>query len=40
MNEKKVNIDNFIGIYDNYITVEECNKAIKIFEDEDKLKKH
>ena len=39
MNEKKVNIDNFIGVYDNYITAEECNKAIKIFEDEDKLKK-
>tara|TARA_R110000796_G_scaffold85850_1_gene186061 strand:- start:477 stop:1067 length:591 start_codon:yes stop_codon:yes gene_type:complete len=30
--EKTVNINNFIGIYDNYITEEECKKAIKIFE--------
>ena len=34
MNEKTVNINNFIGIYDNYITKEECNKAIKLFEDQ------
>jgi hypothetical protein len=27
--EKTVNINNFIGVYDNYITKEECNKAIK-----------
>jgi len=39
MNEKTVNIDNFIGVYDNYITKEECNKAIKLYEDENKLKK-
>jgi hypothetical protein len=39
MNEKTVNINNFIGVYDNYITPEECNKAIKIYEDEAKLKK-
>ena len=35
MKEKTVNIDNFIGVYDNYITEEECNKAIKLFEDQD-----
>jgi len=34
MNEKTVNITNFIGVYDNYITEEECNKAIKLFEDQ------
>ena len=27
--EKTVNINNFIGIYDGYISKEECNKAIK-----------
>ena len=37
MNEKTVNINNFIGIYDNYITSEECNKAIKLYEDENKF---
>ena len=37
MLEKTVNINNFIGIYDNYILDEECNKAIKIFEDQDKF---
>ena len=37
MIEKTVNINNFIGIYDNYILDEECNKAIKIFEDQDKF---
>ena len=30
MNEKTVSINNFIGIYDNYITEEECNKAIEV----------
>tara|TARA_R100001224_G_scaffold18904_1_gene9248 strand:+ start:648 stop:1244 length:597 start_codon:yes stop_codon:yes gene_type:complete len=35
--EKTVNIDNFIGVYDNYITPEECNKAIKLYEDQDKF---
>ena len=39
MNEKTVNINNFIGIYDNYITKEECNKAIKLYEDQDKFNK-
>ena len=35
--EKTVNINNFIGVYDNYITTEECNKAIKLYEDQDKF---
>ena len=35
--EKTVNINNFIGIYDNYITKEECNKAIKIYETQNKF---
>ena len=35
--EKTVKIENFIGIYDNYITEEECNKAIKLFENQDKF---
>ena len=37
MNEKTVNINNFIGVYDNYITKEECNKAIQIYEDQNKF---
>ena len=32
MKEKTVQINNFIGIYDNYITKEECNNAIKLYE--------
>jgi len=39
MNEKTVKIDNFIGVYDNYITKEECNKAIKLYNDQDKFNK-
>ena len=39
MIEKTVNIDNFIGVYDNYITKEECNKAIKLYEDQNKFNK-
>mgnify|MGYP003627600430 FL=1 len=35
--EKTVNINNFIGVYDNYITKEECNKAIKLYEDQNKF---
>ena len=35
--EKTVNITNFIGVYDGYIMDEECNRAIKIFEDQDKF---
>jgi hypothetical protein len=37
MIEKTVNITNFIGVYDNYITKEECNKAIKLYEDQNKF---
>jgi hypothetical protein len=36
-NEKTVNINNFIGVYDNYITKEECNKGIEIFENQHKF---
>ena len=35
--DKTVNITNFIGVYDNYITPEECNKAIKLYEDQNKF---
>ena len=37
MNEKTVNINNFIGVYDNYITEDECNKAIQLFENQSKF---
>ena len=37
MIEKTVNINNFIGTYDNYITKEECNKAIKLYENQNKF---
>ena len=37
MNEKTVNINNFIGVYDNYITKEECNKAIQLYEEQNKF---
>ena len=37
MKEKTVNIDNFIGVYDNYITEDECNKAIKLYEEQNKF---
>ena len=39
MKEKIVNINNFIGVYDNYITKEECNNAIKLFETQNKFNK-
>ena len=35
--QKTVNIDNFIGVYDNYITEEECKKAIQLYEDQNKF---
>jgi len=35
--DKTVNITNFIGVYDNYITKEECNNAIKLYETENKF---
>ena len=37
MNEKKFSINNFIGIYDGYLTKEECNKAIQLYENEQKI---
>ena len=37
MQEKTVNINNFIGVYDNYILPEECNRAIQLFENQNKL---
>ena len=37
--EKTVNLQNFIGVYDNYITPEMCNRAIKLFEEENKFNK-
>ena len=39
MNEKKSEIKNFIGIYDNYITKKECDLAIELFEKESNFKK-
>jgi hypothetical protein len=35
--EKVVNINNFIGVYDNYITEDECKKAIQLYEDQNKF---
>ena len=37
MTEKTVKITNFIGVYDNYITKEECDKAIKLYENQNKF---
>mgnify|MGYP001443077347 CR=1 FL=1 len=37
--EKKVNIDNFIGIYDGYIMKDQCDNAIAMYENEDKFKR-
>ena len=37
MKEKTVNINNFIGVYDNYITPEMCKDAIKLYEDQNKF---
>ena len=34
---KTVNIDNFIGVYDGYISQEECKHAINLYENEDKF---
>ena len=35
--EKTVNITNFIGVYDNYISEEEFNKAIEVYEKHNKF---
>ena len=37
MIERTVNITNFIGTYDNYITDEQCDKAIKLFDEQNKF---
>ena len=37
MINRTVKIQNFIGIYDGYISEDECNKAIKLYEDQDKF---
>jgi len=37
MKEKTVNINNFIGIYDNYITEEECDRAINLYENQNRF---
>ncbi len=34
MNEKTVSIKDFIAVYDNYISNEECDKAIKLFDNQ------
>jgi len=39
LNKKTVNINNFIAVYDNYITKEECNNAIKLYETQNKFNK-
>ena len=39
MLEKTFNITNFIGVYDGYITEQECNKAIQLFEKQNKQNK-
>tara|TARA_R110000796_G_scaffold85460_2_gene185440 strand:+ start:1030 stop:1626 length:597 start_codon:yes stop_codon:yes gene_type:complete len=39
MKQKTVNIDNFIGVYDNYITEEQCDNAINLYEKQDEFKK-
>ena len=35
--KREININNFIGVYDNYILPEECDRAIKLFEDQNKF---
>mgnify|MGYP003114423099 CR=1 FL=1 len=35
--EKTVNITNFIGVYDNYILPNDCDSAIKLYEEENKF---
>ena len=37
--EKTFKIENFIGLYDNYITEDECDKAIKLFDQQKKFQK-
>jgi|TARA_R110000796_G_scaffold184760_1_gene301309 hypothetical protein len=39
MKNKNAKIENFIGVYDNYITPKECKGLIKVFEDYSKFNK-
>tara|TARA_R100001129_G_scaffold28552_1_gene19119 strand:+ start:1313 stop:1909 length:597 start_codon:yes stop_codon:yes gene_type:complete len=36
--EKTATMDNFIGVYDNYITKDECDKAVTLFENQHKFR--
>tara|TARA_R100001086_G_scaffold25028_1_gene11839 strand:- start:364 stop:969 length:606 start_codon:yes stop_codon:yes gene_type:complete len=36
---RTVNIDNFIGVYDGYISKDECKKAIDLYDTQDKFNK-
>ena len=38
MIDKTVNINNFIGVYDNYVSKQECEKAIQLFEEQNKFR--
>ena len=37
MKDRTVNIDNFIGTYDNYILPQECDRVVKLYEDQNKF---
>jgi len=37
MIKKECNINNFIGVYDNYITKEDCQRAIDLYDAENKF---
>jgi|TARA_R100001015_G_C4632264_1_gene195598 hypothetical protein len=39
MTERTFNITNFIGVYDGYISEEECDNAIRLFENQNKQNK-
>ena len=39
MEERNVNINNFIGVYDNYITKQQCDMAIKLYKEQDNFKR-
>ena len=39
MENRKKEIKNFIGIYDNYIPESACDEAIKFFEEQSKFNK-
>ena len=39
MIERKSSVDNFIGVYDNYITDIDCNQAIDFFKKQNNFNK-